>query len=193
MKLKKFIISSLLAFASLTFTSNADAASVQTHRVQKGDTLWKIGMNYGVSVSQLKRENHRTSDLIYIGEILKIPQTISAYEKDLLARLVEAEAKGEAYAGKVAVATVVLNRVDSDLFPNSISEVIYQKDQFTPVKNGTIYNPASEASKKAVNEALVFRGQGRGSLYFYNPQKTSNSWLRSKQVTVVIGNHVFAK
>lgn len=193
MKFKKLLISSFLALAAFTFTPMADAASAKTHYVQKGDTLWKIGLKYGVSVTELKRVNHKTSDLLYVGETLKIPQAVSSYEKDLLARLVEAEAKGEPYAGKVAVATVVLNRVDSHLFPNSIKEVIYQKDQFTPVKNGEINKPASYASKKAVEEALAFRGHGRGSLYFYNPQKTSNTWLRAKQVTVVIGNHVFAK
>jgi len=193
MKLKKLLISSCLALAALSFTPKADAKVATTHYVQKGDTLWKIGLKYGVSVQELKRVNQKTSDLIYIGETLKIPQAVSTYEKDLLARLVEAEAKGEPYAGKVAVATVVLNRVDSHLFPNSIKEVIYQKDQFTPVKNGQINYPASAESKRAVEEALAFRGQGSGSLYFYNPQKTSNTWLRSKQVTVVIGNHVFAK
>ncbi|MBO8156346.1 MAG: cell wall hydrolase [Bacillaceae bacterium] len=195
MKLTKIILSAMLTLGmfALPYTPHADAAILQSHFVQKGDTLWEIGLKYGVSVAELKRVNQKTSDVIYIGETLKIPQKISAYEKDLLARLVEAEAKGEPYAGKVAVATVVLNRVDSNLFPDTIREVIYQKGQFTPVKNGTINQPASYASRKAVDEALAFRGQGSGSLYFYNPKKTSNTWLRSKTVTVVIGNHVFAK
>lgn len=174
------------------FAPNGNAAG-PSHVVQRGDTLWKIGIKYGVSVNELKRVNQKTSDIIYVGETLNIPQNVTAYEKDLLARLVEAEAKGEPYAGKVAVAVVVLNRVDSHLFPNSIRDVIYQKNQFTPVKNGAINQPASYESKKAVDEALAFRGQGSGSLYFYNPVKTSNTWLRAKTVTVKIGNHVFAK
>lgn len=191
MKLKTFVITSLLALTTFTGTLKADAAS--TYKVQPGDTFWKIGTKHGVAVNYLMQYNNRKSDLLYIGETISIPSSVTAAEKDLLARLVEAEAKGEPYAGKVAVATVVLNRVSHDQFPNSINRVIYQKDQFTPVKNGAINNAASAASKRAVNEALAFRGQGSGSIYFYNPQKTSNKWLRSKQVTVVIGNHVFAK
>ncbi|WP_243292278.1 cell wall hydrolase [Bacillus sp. FJAT-47783] len=191
MKLKTLVITSLLALTTFTGTLKADAATA--YKVQPGDTFWKIGTKYGVAVNYLKQYNNRTSDLLYIGETIQIPSSVTAAEKDLLARLVEAEAKGEPYAGKVAVATVVLNRVSHDQFPNSINGVIYQKDQFTPVKNGEINKPASAESKRAVNEALAFRGQGKGSIYFYNPQKTSNQWLRTKQVTVVIGNHVFAK
>ena len=126
-----------------------------------------------------------------------MPESISNEEIDLLSRLVYAEAKGEPYAGKVAVATVVLNRVDHADFPNSIKEVIYSKDggyyQFTPVANGQINIPADEESKQAVFEALAFRGQGNGSLYFYNPETASSNYVFSKQVTVKIGKHVFAK
>lgn len=191
MNLKKFAISSLLALSVFTGTMSAEAAT--NYKVQPGDMFWKIATKHGVSVTYLMKYNNRQSSLLYAGETIKIPASVTAAEKDLMARLVEAEAKGEPYAGKVAVATVILNRVDSPLFPNTISGVIYQANQFTPVKTGSIHQPASADSKRAVQEALAFRGQGSGSLYFYNPQKTSNQWLRSKQVTVVIGNHVFAK
>src|SRR5699024_2908129 len=128
----------------------------------------------------------------------KIPYLVTESEKDLFARLVSAEAEGESYAGKVAVATVVLNRVDSPLFPNTLKKVIYEISPggyyaFEPVKNGEINKPADSASKKAVEEALDFRGQGRGSLFYYNPDKTDSRWMRSRQVTIKIGNHVFAK
>ncbi len=86
--------------------------------------------------------NHATSSYLLAGKNLVIPNsTISAADKDLMARLVRAEAVGEPYAGKVAVATVILNRVASPDFPNSIKEVIYQISSghyaFTPVQNGT--------------------------------------------------------
>lgn len=193
--LKKIILGSTLAFSLLTFQTQADAAFNYT--VNKGDTLWKIGKKYGVSVTQLKKVNQKSTDMLYIGEKLQVPSSISAYEKDLLARLVSAEAKGEPYAGKVAVATVVLNRVDSPLFPNTIKEVIFQKDAghyaFTPVQNGNIKKPADAQSKKAVNEALAFRGMGKGSLYFYNPKTAKSDWITSRETTVSIGNHRFAK
>ncbi|KOO42803.1 cell wall hydrolase [Priestia koreensis] len=119
--------------------------------------------------------------------------SLSSNEKDLLARLVTAEAKGEPYAGQVAVATVVLNRLDSDKFPDSLKGIVYQKNEFSPVLNGSINDPATSEAKKAVDEAINFHGKGQGSLFFYNPDKTDNQWLRGKHETIKIGEHVFAK
>lgn len=190
--MKKLFIIAL--FMSLTLAGQSAASAAGTHKVNKGDTYYKIATQYGIPVTKLMSANNAKSSLIYVGQKLTIPSaTVTNAEKDLLARLVEAEAKGESYAGKVAVATVILNRVDSSLFPNSIKSVIYETGQFTPVANGKINQAASKDSIRAVDEALAFRGQGSGSLYFYNPKKTTNQWLRTKQVTVVIGNHVFAK
>ncbi|AEN89984.1 MULTISPECIES: cell wall hydrolase [Priestia] len=189
---KKLAIIGALAIPMFGMNHGANAAET-THRVKSGETLYKIGAEYGVTVKQLKEANHKSTDSINANETLTIPNSISESDKDLLARLVQAEAKGEPYAGKVAVATVVLNRVDSDSFPDSIHDVIYQGTQFTPVQNGEINKAADAEAKKAVNEALAFRGQGKGSLFFFNPDKTSDQWLRQKQVTITIGNHVFAK
>ncbi|MCM3018298.1 cell wall hydrolase [Priestia megaterium] len=189
---KKLAIIGALAVPMFGMSHGANAAET-THRVKNGETLYKIGAEYGVTVKQLKEANHKSTDSINANETLTIPNSISESDKELLARLVQAEAKGEPYAGKVAVATVVLNRVDSDSFPNSIHDVIYQGTQFTPVQNGEINKAADAEAKKAVNEALAFRGQGKGSLFFFNPDKTSDQWLRQKQVTITIGNHVFAK
>lgn len=189
---KKLAIIGALAVPMFGMSHVANAAET-THRVKAGETLYKIGAEYGVTVKQLKEANHKSTDSINANETLTIPNSISESDKELLARLVQAEAKGEPYAGKVAVATVVLNRVDNDSFPNSIHDVIYQGTQFTPVQNGEINKAADAEAKKAVNEALAFRGQGKGSLFFFNPDKTSDQWLRQKQVTITIGNHVFAK
>ncbi|MEQ2525426.1 cell wall hydrolase [Bacillaceae bacterium CLA-AA-H227] len=189
--MKKLI--SIIAFSTIMF-AGVGSTFAATHTVSKGETYWKIGVNYGVPVNSLMKANNAKNSNLNIGQKITIPaSSITTSEKDLLARLVEAEAKGESYAGKVAVATVILNRVDSSLFPNTVNGVIYQSGQFTPVSNGSIKQAASSTSKKAVNEALAFRGQGSGSLYFYNPKKTTNTWLRSKKVTITIGNHVFAK
>ncbi|PAE22553.1 peptidoglycan-binding protein [Bacillus sp. 7504-2] len=189
--MKKII--SFVAFLTIIF-AGVGSGLAATHTVNKGDTYWKIGIQYGVPVKALMSVNNAANSTLGIGQKLTIPaSSVTSSEKDLLARLVEAEAKDEPYAGKVAVATVVLNRVDSNLFPNTVSGVIYQSSQFTPVSNGQINKAASTDSKKAVNEALAFRGQGSGSLYFYNPAKTTNTWLRSKTTTIKIGNHVFAK
>jgi len=196
-KIKKIVFVSALALSLLAFSSPSEAASL-AHTVKSGDTLYSIGKHYGVPVTALKKMNNKSSNTIYPGQRLSIPQTISASDKDLLARIVHAEAKGEPYAGKVAVATVVLNRLDHSSFPNTVKGVIYERTSnggyaFSPVQNGAINQPADSSSKRAVEEALAFRGQGNGSLYFYNPKKTSNQWIKSRQVTVVIGNHRFAK
>ncbi|KUP06931.1 peptidoglycan-binding protein [Bacillus coahuilensis m2-6] len=186
-------LATILTMSCICLFGSLQTHASTTHKVKTGETYYKIASTYGVSVHELMNSNGASSTLIYPGQSIKIPSTITSSEKDLVARLVEAEAKGESYAGKVAVATVILNRVDSSLFPNTITGVIYQNGQFTPVQNGKINESASADSKRAVSEALAYRGQGSGSLYFYNPDKTTNRWLRSKQVTVVIGNHVFAK
>ncbi|XAU95004.1 cell wall hydrolase [Caldifermentibacillus hisashii] len=190
------MITMLAMFAMIGFgTNQTEAASVYT--VKSGDSLYKIGQTNGVPVQILQSMNHLNSDKIYPGQKLSLPDSLSSSDKDLLARLVTAEAKGEPYAGKVAVATVVLNRVDNPNFPNSVRDVIYQIDNgyyaFSPMANGEINKPADAESKRAVQEALAFRGQGNGSLYFYNPKTSTSKWIFSKQVTVKIGNHVFAK
>jgi N-acetylmuramoyl-L-alanine amidase len=198
MKKMKKTLAALTAVVSLSVFSMGAAAEAATYQVKTGDTLWGIASKNAVPVNQLKKANNRTSNLLYPGQKLTIPaSTVSAADQDLLARLVHAEAKGEPYAGKVAVATVVLNRVASSEFPNTIKGVIYQKSNgyyaFTPVKNGAINKAADAESKKAVKEAIAFRGQGNGSLFFFNPKTAVSKWVFSREATVTIGNHRFAK
>ncbi|MFF2446680.1 cell wall hydrolase [Neobacillus sp. NPDC058068] len=198
-KLKKLVIATGLILSMSAFTLNGmTEAATTTHKVQSGESYWKIATKFGVPVTNLMKANNATSSALNIGQNLVIPNsTVTAAEKELMARLVHAEAKGEPYAGKVAVATVILNRVDSKDFPNTINGVIYEKSNghyaFTPVQNGAINQPADAASKQAVNEALAFKGQGNGSLFFYNPKTAVSKWIFSREVTVTIGNHRFAK
>ncbi|MGJ7920055.1 cell wall hydrolase [Neobacillus sp. LXY-4] len=197
-KLKRLVIASVLSLSVSMFTLNHQSEASTSYQVQSGDSYYKIGVKFGVPVASIKLANNKSSDLIYPGQKLVIPNSsVTAAEKELMARLVHAEAKGEPYAGKVAVATVVLNRVDSTLFPNTVNGVIYQQVNgsyaFTPVKTGSINQPADASARQAVNEALALRGQGKGSLYFYNPRTAVSQWIFSRPVTVTIGNHVFAK
>ncbi|SEM21626.1 N-acetylmuramoyl-L-alanine amidase [Mesobacillus persicus] len=120
--------------------------------------------------------------------------SISDSDIDLLARIVRAEAQTEPFEGKVAVADVVLNRVESEQFPDTIKEVIYAPGQFQPVQNGEINKPADEESIEAVYVALTDQGEiDHDSLFFYNPDIATSRWLDSRQTTVVIGDHVFKK
>lgn len=116
----------------------------------------------------------------------------SDYEMDLLARLVRAEAQTEPFEGKVAVACVVLNRVESSYFPNTIEDVIYERGQFQPVSNGEINKQADEESIAAVKAALTEkRDMAKESLFFYNPTIATSRWLDSRATALVIGQHVF--
>ncbi|AZR72627.1 cell wall hydrolase [Anoxybacter fermentans] len=111
-----------------------------------------------------------------------------------LARVIYAEARGEPYEGQVAVGAVVLNRVKSHQFPNTIREVIFQPGQFSSVANGQIYLTPNATAYKAARDALKGKDPTFGALYFYNPKTAKNlDWFRTLKITVKIGNHVFAR
>ncbi|MGI5877993.1 MAG: spore cortex-lytic enzyme [Christensenellales bacterium] len=110
----------------------------------------------------------------------------------LLACAVHAEARGEPYTGMVAVAAVILNRVKSPLFPNTIAGVIYQPGAFSTVSDGSINLPPNEQSIRAARDALNGWDPSGGSLYFYNPAKSTSRWIYSRRVVTVIGGHRFA-
>ncbi len=116
-------------------------------------------------------------------------------EEELLARIVHAESKGEPYLGQVCVAAVILNRVSSPDFPNSLSGVIYQPGAFEPVSNGTINQevPQDASARKAAREALNGYDPTGGCLYFFNPNTATSKWIWSREVVKTIGKHVFAK
>lgn len=118
--------------------------------------------------------------------------TISNKEKNLIARLVHAEAEGEPYVGKVAVATVVLNRVEHKEFPDTVKEVIYEENAFEPVQNGSIKESANKEAVKAVQEAVANQDKDDELLYFYNPETATSDWIFSREVIKTIGNHSFA-
>ena len=117
--------------------------------------------------------------------------TIVSADQKLLAKLVYAEARGESYKGQVAVAAVVLNRVSSSSFPNTISGVIYQTGAFSCVSNGSINNTPNDTAVRAALDAM--NGWDPTNGYYYNPGKTSDSWIRTRTVVTVIGNHYFAR
>lgn len=111
----------------------------------------------------------------------------------LLAKVVYGEARGEPYTGQVAVAAVVLNRVASPDFPNTISGVVYQPWAFTCVNDGQINLSPDDTAIKAARDALNGWDPSYGALYYYNPKTATNQWIRQLKIHVTIGNHVFAK
>lgn len=110
---------------------------------------------------------------------------------NLLARIISAEARGEPYTGQVAVGAVVLNRVESPSFPDTISGVIYQNGAFTAINDGQFWEPIEAGCYNAARDALNGWDPTGGALYYYNPAKTSNKWIRSRPVITQIGDHLF--
>lgn len=109
----------------------------------------------------------------------------------LLAKCVYAEARGESYTGQVAVAAVILNRVKSPNFPNTISGVIYQPWAFTAVTDGQINLEPNQSAYNAARDAMNGWDPTYGCLYYYNPKTATSKWIYSRQTVVTIGSHVF--
>lgn len=122
----------------------------------------------------------------------------SRYKSDevyWLSRIISAEARGEPLRGKIAVGNVILNRVRSGNFPNTIYSVIFDKKfgvQFTPAATGAIYQTPTEESIIAAKICLEGYTLSTGILYFVNPTKAPNSWAsKNRAYFGRIGNHAF--
>ncbi len=190
-----------------TIYPGQDLTIPPTHRVVRGDTLWLLSQRYGTTVAAIQQANGISGYTIYPGQNLAVPQASSraggvrvhlqSWEMDLLARLISAEAQGEPYSGQVAVGAVVLNRMQSSSFPNTLYGVIYEVSggyyQFCPVRVGSIHWPASASARSAARDAVQGWDPSNGALYFWNWRTVTNAWLWARPHTVTIGNHRFTR
>lgn len=110
----------------------------------------------------------------------------------LLAKCIHAEARGESYVGQVAVGAVILNRVKSSSFPNTIAGVIYQPYAFTAVQDGQINLEPNQTAYSAAKDALNGWDPTYGCLYYYNASTATSKWIYTRKTVVTIGKHVFA-
>ena len=110
-----------------------------------------------------------------------------------LAQCIHGEARGESYIGQVAVAAVILNRVDDPKFPKTIAGVIFQPGAFTAVSDGQMFQPPGDTALKAARDAMNGWDPSGGAIYYYNPAKTTNKWIWSRPIIKVIGKHYFCK
>lgn len=110
---------------------------------------------------------------------------------NLLARIISAEGRGESYIGQVAIGAVICNRIEHPSFPDTLQGVIYQNGAFTALVDGQFNEPISESAYSAARDALNGWDPSGGAIYYYNPNKTSNEFIWSREVIKVIGQHRF--
>ena len=133
--------------------------------------------------------------LLYLGLDSAQPSSSQYSSSDvyLLAKVIAAEARGESYTGQVAVGAVILNRVESSSFPDTVSGVVYQKGAFSCVTDSNWKVEPTAEARKAAQDAINGWDPSGGALYYYNPAKTSNKWIRTRPVITTIGAHVFCR
>ena len=183
----------------------AEPAYAWTYRIQRGDSLFKISRRFGGSIQTLKNDNRLKSSLIIAGETLWIsdaaPKTntrvasqVGSRDLHLLARLISGEARGESYEGQVAVGAVILNRVKSDDFPDTVRGNMFKYGEFESVTNGQIWEALPSSAIQAAKDAMAGYDPTGGAIYFYNPSKIASpsNWIWSRNVISRIGQHVFA-
>jgi len=125
--------------------------------------------------------------------IVNAPSGYTNNDIKLMANAVYGESRGEPYIGQVAVAAVILNRLTSSSFPNSISGVIYQPGAFTAVADGQINLTPNDVAKKAVIDAINGWDPTTGCIYYYNPKTATNQWIRNRPKILTLGQHIFCK
>ncbi len=175
------------------------------HTVAAGETLSQLANRYQLRVADIKNANNLTSDTILVGQKLWIPLAevtkkpsrsggriqATAEEITLMAKAVYGEARGEDRAGQIAVAAVILNRVQSPEFPNTIRDVIFEPWAFTCVSDGQFDLTPNAAAYEAVRTALEGIDPTYGALYYWNPKTATSPWIWSRAVVTQIGQHLF--
>lgn len=208
----------IAAFSGLTVAKAANIVKgdttanikvVQTRLATLGYYTYKVDGIWGSrtkkAVKKFQRDYGLTADgivgartekalkITLTGKSSRSKNTVSSANLDLLAKCVYAEARGEPYTGQVAIAAVVLNRVKSSSFPNTVSGVIYQKNAFTCVSDGQINLTPNASAYSAAKDALNGWDPTNGCLYYYNPATATSKWIWSLKVELKIGKHSFAR
>ena len=183
-----------------------EVRKIQTKLKELGYYRGAVDGIYGVATQKAVRSFQKncgiTADGIAGPKTLKYLGLSSSYgsaggysnsDINLLAKLIAAEARGESYRGQVAVGAVVLNRVEHSSFPDTIAGVIYQRGAFSCVNDSNWYVNPDTNSIKAARDCINGWDPSGGAIYYYNPAKTSNSFMYSRPVITTIGNHVFCR
>lgn len=188
-----------------TALTTSQVQTIQTKLKRWGYYTGVVDGIYGAktkaAVKSFQSKNGLTADGIVgpktaaaLGMSLSASSSNTQNSGDLynLAKCIYAEARGEPYAGQVAVGAVILNRVKSSKFPNSIYGVIYQPYAFTCVSDGQIKLEPNQTAYNAARDAMNGWDPSYGALYYYNPKTATSSWIWSRKILVTIGKHNFA-
>lgn len=182
MKFLRLILPSALAALLV-----CDAGSFFEYDMSTGDHLRIFTPCYNV-VETFSPCNNRSAEISTSGG-----NVVSKEDYDLMAKIVYCESKGEPFLGKVAVASVILNRLYDPKFPKTVQEVIFQKNAFSCINGGQLKGEPDAECYRAVDEALNGNDPTSESIYFYNPKYSTSSWIFKcpKTCSVKIGNHIF--
>ena len=150
---------------------------------------------YGLMTENAVTEFQKDNDLNVDGIAGKVTLSklgiLNRKDIDLLAMIINGEARGESFEGQVAVGAVVMNRVKHPAFPDTISEVIYQKGAFSAVKDGQINKKITNSCRKAAEAALRGVDPTDGAVFYYNPDTATCKWIKTRIAVKRIGNHLF--
>lgn len=212
--IKLFLVTFILAMCAVATealalsqygSSGQEVTNIQSRLKSWGYYSYSVDGIYGWrtvnAVKEFQRKNGLTPDGVAGSATLAkigLPTGSSSSSShnsnvELLARVINGEARGEPYEGQVAVGAVVLNRVKHSSFPNTIAGVVYQKGAFTAVDDGQINQAVIESCRKAARDALNGWDPTGGAIYYYNPATATNNWIRTRPVIRTIGKHVFCK
>jgi len=176
------------AFAAVLGEACSETKSISVNQ--------KIDKNYSnTNIKDTSQSNKKDNDVLEVFNHATQQVYITAEDIDLMAKLVSAESIGEPYTGKIAVASVVLNRTIDPHFPNTIQKVIFQKNAFSCVKNGKISASANQDCYNAVYDAIKGVDPTNDALFFYNPTIATCNWMKEthKINQTTIGHHTFFK
>ncbi|MCR6110632.1 cell wall hydrolase [Bacillus sp. A301a_S52] len=140
-----------------------------------------------------EEEPEAQDDDMNIEKAMNVPEGFSDNDIQLMAQAVYGEARGEPYEGQVAVAAVILNRIESPIFPNTVSDVIFEPLAFTAVADGQIWMDPDDRARKAVLDAINGQDPSGNAIYYFNPQTATNKWIWSRPQIKQIGKHIFCE
>jgi N-acetylmuramoyl-L-alanine amidase len=211
--MRKTLLSLFIIILSFAIASSAQAASPALKSGMSGGEVWdlqfrlnilgyynqpldgKFGSQTEKAVRQFQKNYGLSADGVVGASTWKMLKRVSvnAPELTMLARIVHGEARGEPYIGQVAVAAVVMNRLQSPLFPDTVSGVIFQPGAFTAVDDGQYWLTPNKTAYAAAWEAVRGWDPTGNALYYFNPETATSKWIWSRPQTKKIGKHIFAK